>query len=93
MLVNCASSGVLTRIANNLVLGRRLYRQIAPLLASEDAIDVTGCVPKLVIEIWRIRDQSAGCGKPAKAVTALSISARSRISIDLRPPKPASIRC
>jgi hypothetical protein len=50
-------------IDHHLVLGWRLHRQIARLLAFEDAVELTGCVPKLVIEIWPIRDQSAGGGK------------------------------
>src|SRR4029077_18367846 len=55
-------------IDHQLVLGRRLYRQIARLLASEDAVDVTGCVPKLVVEIWPVRGQSAGCSEEAKRI-------------------------
>ena len=30
--------------------------------------NVTGCFPNLVVEIWPIRDQSAGGGKVAKGV-------------------------
>jgi hypothetical protein len=47
-------------INHQLVLGWRLHRQVGRLLAPEDAIDVLGCVSKLVREIWPIRDQSAG---------------------------------
>jgi hypothetical protein len=39
-----------------LVLGGRLHRQISRLFALEDAINVTGCVSKLVVEVWPIRN-------------------------------------
>jgi hypothetical protein len=48
------------QINRQLVLGWRLHRQIGGLRATEDAIDVVGCVSKLVSEIWPVRDQSAG---------------------------------
>ena len=43
----------------SLVLGRCLYRQVGRLLALENAIDVTGRLPKLVGNIRPIADQPA----------------------------------
>ena len=47
-------------IDHQLVLGRRLHRQVGWLLALEDAIDVAGRAPVLVDEIRPIGDQAAG---------------------------------
>src|SRR5712691_4191832 len=47
-------------IDHQLVLGRRLHRQVSGLLALEDAIDVAGGLPILVDEIGPIGDQAAG---------------------------------
>jgi hypothetical protein len=38
------------KINHKFVLGRRLHREIAGFLALEDTVDVTGCVPNLVVE-------------------------------------------
>jgi hypothetical protein len=46
-------------VDDELVLGRCLYRQVGRLLALEDAIDVTGRLPKLVGNIRPIADQPA----------------------------------
>jgi hypothetical protein len=49
-------------VDHQLVLGRRLHRQMARLLALEDAIDVPGRTPELVDEIRPVGDQAAaGC--------------------------------
>ena len=45
---------------HQLVLGRRLHRQVGRLLALEDAIDVAGRAPVLVDEIRPVGDQAAG---------------------------------
>src|SRR5215831_5280940 len=42
-----------------LVLGRRLYRQVRRLLALEDAVDVAGCAPVLINHIRPVGDQAA----------------------------------
>jgi hypothetical protein len=47
-------------IDNQLVLGRRLHRQVAGLLSLEDAIDVAGRLPVLVDIISPIGDQATG---------------------------------
>ena len=46
-------------IDHQLVLGRRLHRQVGRLLALEDAVDVAGRAPVLVDEIRSIGDQTA----------------------------------
>src|SRR5260370_4306400 len=46
-------------VDRQLILGRRLHRKVAGLLALEDAIDITGCAPKLVDRIRSVRDQAA----------------------------------
>src|SRR5262245_4530766 len=43
-----------------LVLGRRLYRQVGWLLALEDAIDVAGRLPVQIGETGSIGNQAAG---------------------------------
>ena len=48
------------RLIDQLVLGRRLHRQVGRLLALEDAIDVAGRAPVLVDRIRPIGDQAAG---------------------------------
>ena len=47
------------RLIDQLVLGRRLHRQVGRLLALEDAIDVAGRAPELVDQIGPIGDQAA----------------------------------
>ena len=47
-------------VDDQLVLGRRLHRQVGRLLALEDAIDVAGRASVLVDEIGPIGDQAAG---------------------------------
>ena len=51
------------RLISEIILGRRLHRQVGGLLALEDAIDVSRRAPVLVDEIEPIGDQSAGCDK------------------------------
>ena len=46
-------------VDHQLVLGRRLHRQVGRLLALEDAIDVAGRAPVLVDQIGPIGDQAA----------------------------------
>src|SRR5262249_13288937 len=48
-------------IDDQLVLGRRLHRQVGRLFALENTVNVTGCAPILVDEIRPIGDQAAGC--------------------------------
>ena len=43
------------QVDDQLVLGRRLHRQVGRLLALEDAIDVAGCAPVLVDQVSSIR--------------------------------------
>src|SRR5262249_6958341 len=52
-------------VEHQLVLGRRLYRQVARLLALEDAIYIPSPAPELVDEIGPIGDQAAGGGQAA----------------------------
>src|SRR6516165_691208 len=49
-----------SEIDDQLELGRRLDRQVARLLALEDAIDVSGRAPELVDNIRPVGDQAAG---------------------------------
>ena len=42
-----------------LVLGRRLYRQVRWLLALEDAIDIARRLPELIEVIRTVRDQAS----------------------------------
>src|SRR5262245_2322881 len=56
------------QIDHQLVLGRRLHRQVGGLLALEDAIDVAGCPPVLVEQVGPVGDQSATCYKKALEV-------------------------
>ena len=53
-------------IDHQLILGRRLHREIAGFFAFQNTVDVTGYVPNLVVEISPVRHQSAGGGKKAK---------------------------
>src|SRR5262252_5532983 len=46
-------------VDHQLVLRRRLYRQVGWLLALEDAIDVAGRAPMLIQPIRRVGDQAA----------------------------------
>ena len=55
-------------IDHQLVLGRRLHRQIGRLLALEDAIDVAGRAPVLIDEIRPIGDQAASGDEEAFGV-------------------------
>src|SRR5262245_1933706 len=52
-------------VDDELVLGRRLHRQVGWLLALEDAVDVAGCLAELIDEIRPIRHQTAGSDKEA----------------------------
>ena len=56
------------RLIDQLVLGRRLHRQVGWLLALEDAIDVAGRAPVLVDEIRPIGDQAAAGDEEAVGV-------------------------
>jgi hypothetical protein len=47
-------------VDHQLILSRRLYRQVGRLLALEDAVDVAGCAPILVKDIRPVGDQAAG---------------------------------
>src|SRR5262249_56176851 len=47
------------RFDHEFVLGRRLHRKVGRLRAFEDAVDVAGCLAKLVDEIGPIRHQPA----------------------------------
>ena len=55
-------------IDHQLVLGRRLHRQVGRLLALEDAIDVAGRAPVLVDVIRPVGDQAAGGDEEALKV-------------------------
>ena len=55
-------------VDHQLVLGRRLHRQVGGLLALEDAIDVAGRAPVLVDQVRPIGDQAAGGDKVAVRV-------------------------
>ena len=50
-------------IDHQLVLGRRLHRQVGRLLALEDAIDIAGGAPVLVEQIGPVGDQAAAGDK------------------------------
>ena len=56
------------RLIDQLVLGRRLHRQVGRLLALEDAIDVAGRAPVLVDQVGPIGDQAAGCDEVAEGI-------------------------
>ena len=55
-------------VDDQLVLGRRLHRQVGRFLALEDAIDVAGRAPELVDLVRPIGDQAAGGDEEAFAV-------------------------
>ena len=55
-------------VDHQLVLGRRLHRQVGRLLALEDAVDVAGRAPVLVDEIRPIGDQAAAGDEEALEV-------------------------
>src|SRR5262245_18130986 len=63
-------------VDDELVLGRRLHRQVGGLLALEDTVDIAGCVPVLVGPIGSIGDQAAGGGKEAFVVDRRQLVAR-----------------
>src|SRR5262245_33762858 len=44
-----------------LVLGRRLHRQVGRLLALENAVDIAGRLPVLVEQIGTVGDEATGC--------------------------------
>src|SRR6478672_8596910 len=46
-------------VNHQLVLGRRLYRQVGRLLAFEDAVDVGGRAPDSISRIGTVRHQAA----------------------------------
>ena len=56
------------RLIDQLVLGRRLHRQVGRLLALEDAIDVAGRAPVLVDQIRPVGDQAAAGDEEAVGV-------------------------
>ena len=56
------------QVDHELVLGRRLHRQVGRLLALENTVDVAGCTPVLVDEIRSIGDQTAVSGVRAAVV-------------------------
>ena len=62
------SAFAVLRLIDQLVLGRRLHRQIGRLLALEDAIDVAGRASVLVDKIRAIGDQAAADDKEAFGV-------------------------
>ena len=51
------------RLIDQLVLGRRLHRQVGRLLALEDAVDVAGRAAVLADQIGPVGDQAAGVTK------------------------------
>ena len=55
-------------IDHQLVLGRRLHRQVGRLLALEDAIDIAGRAPVLVDQIRPVGDQATGGDEEAAGV-------------------------
>ena len=55
-------------VDHQLVLGRRLHRQVGGLLALEDAIDVAGRAPVLVDQIRPIGDQAAAGDEEAVGI-------------------------
>ena len=54
-------------IDHQLVLGRRLHRQVGRLFALEDAIDVASGAPILVDDIGSVRNQAAADENAAKS--------------------------
>ena len=56
------------RLIDQLVLGRRLHRQVGRLLALEDAIDIAGRAPVLVDQIRSVGDQAAAGDEEAVGV-------------------------
>ena len=56
------------RLIDQLVLGRRLHRQVGRLLALEDAVDVAGRAPVLVDQIRPVGDQATGGDEVAAGV-------------------------
>ena len=54
-------------VDDELVLGRRLHRQVGRLLALEDAVDIAGRAPVLVDQVRPVGDQAAGGGEVAGA--------------------------
>ena len=85
-------------IYDQLVLGRRLHRQVGGLLALEDAIDVAGRAPVLVDEIRPIGHQAAGGDEQAVGVDSgqsvpggerddqIAVNLRQRLAVTIRPP-------
>ena len=65
-------------VDDQLVLGRRLHRQVGRLLALEDAINVAGSAAKLVAKIRPVRDQSAGGDVEAFAIDRWQIVLRGK---------------
>ena len=57
-------------VDDQLVLCRRLHRQVSRLLALEDAVDVASRAPELVGEIGPVGDQAADGGVEAAGVDA-----------------------
>ena len=52
-------------VDHQLILGRRLHRQVGRLLALEDAINIAGRAAVLVDQVRRIGDQPTGIDKMA----------------------------
>ena len=85
-------------VDDQLVLGRRLHRQVGWLLALEDAVDVAGRLPVLVDQIWPVGDQatarrrSSGRGRPRAAVPGcqrdnqIAMKPPPTRSVTIRPP-------
>ena len=55
-------------VDDQLVLGRRLHRQVGRLLALEDAVDVAGGASILVDQVRPVGDQATGCDGVAAGV-------------------------
>src|SRR5262245_52450043 len=56
------------QIHHQLVLGRRLHRQLAGTGALEDAVDIAGCASKYVGHVAAVRHQAAARGKGSEWV-------------------------
>ena len=77
-------------IDHQLVLGRRLHRQVGRLLAFEDAIDIAGRAPVLVDEIRSIGDQATGGDEEALVVDRGQLVAGRQLDDQRRDERPPS---
>jgi len=68
------------RLMTSLILGRSLYRKIARLLASQNAIDVSGSAAVLLEKIESIRNQSASVDEVASIVDRRQVTDSTRTS-------------